>query len=284
MSRFPGKKWLIKEKLAASAGVNTIKMDSKNIIKNKKLIVANWKMNPASLRDARKIFGDLKKKITKTSKTINVICPPAVFLGDLASDYSGNKFVFGAQDVSVKKETESTGEVGTEILKSLGIKFVIVGHSERRAIGETDEMIAAKIKRVVEDGMIPILCVGEKERDLSGKYLRFIESQIFNSLSQINKKDLKNIIIAYEPIWTIGSGHVAMSGNELHQMVIFIKKILTRIYNRRDAMNLPILYGGSVDASNAREIVGMGEVDGLLVGRASLNQFVFLDILKELNK
>jgi len=202
----------------------------------------------------------------------------------LASDYTGTKYVFGAQDVSYKKESESTGEIGTEILKSIGASFVIVGHSERRAIGETNEIVAMKMKVVVDSGLIPILCVGESERDFSGQYLRLIEEQIHVSLSKLSKNDIKKIIIAYEPVWSIGAGHKAMISNEVHQMSLFIKKILTRIYNRKDAMNMPILYGGSVDVTNCKEIVESGEVDGLLIGRASLNQFVFLDILKELNK
>jgi triosephosphate isomerase (TIM) len=259
-------------------------MDKKSLLKTKKLVVANWKMNPDNLQDARKIFSALKRKNIKTPKTINVICPPDIFLGDLASDYTGTKFIFGAQNVSSKQETESTGEIGTEILKSIGVSFVIVGHSERRALGETNEIVSMKVKAAVDSGLIPILCVGEIERDLSGKYLRIIEEQIHLSLSKISKNDIKKIIIAYEPVWSIGAGHKAVIPNEVHQMTLFIKKILTRIFNRKDAMNVPILYGGSVDSENCMEIVDFGEVDGLLIGRASLNQFVFLDILKELNK
>jgi len=248
------------------------------------LIVANWKMNPGNLSDARKIFSGLKKAKIKASRTINVICPPSIFLGDLASDYSGNKFIFGAQDVSFRQENESTGEIGTEILKSLGITFVIVGHSERRALGETDEIVSLKARAAITGGLIPIICVGEPERDATGAYLRTVEEQLSGSLAKISRSDIKKVIIAYEPIWSIGAGHKAPSSSQIHQMTLFIRKILSRIYNRKAAMDVPILYGGSVDVDNCREIIRHGETDGLLIGRASLNQFVLADILKVLNK
>ena len=259
-------------------------MNKRNILKGKKLVVANWKMNPSSLHDARKIFSDLKKKNIKGKKTINVLCPPNIYLGDLANNYSGTKFLFGAQDVSFKKETEATGETSTEILKSFGVHYVIVGHPERRAMGETNEIVAMKLKTAIDADMTPVLCVGEVERDRDGKYLSRIEEQIHLSLSKITKKDITKIVIAYEPVWTIGAGKKSIPSTEIHQMSLFVRKVLSKIYNRKDAMNVPILYGGSVDAENAQEIVDLGEVDGLLIGRASLNQFVFLDILKVLNK
>lgn len=246
----------------------------------KKLIVANWKMNPENLHDAKKIFSDLKKKNLKLNKSVAVICPPNIFLGILANEYRGDKFVFGAQDVSLATESESTGEVSAEILKNLGVKYAIVGHSERRAIGETSEIVSQKIRIALQSGITPILCVGETERDINGKYLRFIQEQLHNSLSGIDEKQITKIIIAYEPVWAIGHGHNAISGNDLHQMNIFIKKILTEIYDRKIAMKVPVLYGGSVDSENVLDILKNGEVSGLLIGRASLNPHVFGDVLK----
>lgn len=257
---------------------------NKKTAKNKKLIVANWKMNPENLHDARKIFSELKKKKIKFQKTTAVICPPSIFLGDLSNNYDGNRFLFGAQDISVRNENESTGEISASILANFGVKFAIIGHSERRSIGETDVMVSLKIKNAIDFGITPILCVGENDRDIDGKYLRFIENQLRQSLVGIEKKEISKIVIAYEPVWAIGKGHQSMSGYELHQMNLFIKKVLADIYDRKIAMKIPIIYGGSVDRENVSEIIETGEVDGLLIGRASLNPYVFIDILEDVEK
>jgi len=258
---------------------------SKKLLKNnKKLIIANWKMNPNNIRDAKKIFGILKKKNLRLKKSIAVLCPPTVFLNGLTSNYRGDKFSFGAQNVSWTKDGKSTGEISTDMLRSLGVRLVIVGHSERRAIGDTSEIVAKKVKRIMEAGLTPVLCVGENARDADGEYLRFVAEELHYSLSKISRKDISKIVIAYEPVWTIGKGKKAVYGYELHQMIIFIKKILSKIYNKKIAMEIPILYGGSVDADNCDEILDSGDIDGLLVGRASLNPHVFADILKCVDK
>lgn len=249
---------------------------------NKKLIIANWKMNPDNSRDAKKIFGDLKKKNLKIKNSTAVICPPVIFLEEISRNYRGRQFVFGAQDVSWNKNTESTGETSIEMLKNSNVKYVIVGHAERRAAGETDETASLKIERILNESITPVLCIGEVERDVEGKYFRFLERELHESLSRVSKKDISKIVIAYEPVWAIGKGKTAMTGHELHQMNIFIKKILASIYDKKTAMQVPILYGGSVDVDNCKEILDEGEVDGLLVGHASLNPHVFADILKKI--
>jgi triosephosphate isomerase len=259
---------------------------SKTAKNSKKIIIANWKMNPVDLREAKKMFSELKKGAQKISGNVQVVvCPPSIYLQELSSGYRGNKFVFGAQDVSVKesKETESTGEISVEMLKNAGAKYVLIGHSEQRAISDTNETVSMKLQRALSAGMTPVLCIGETDRDMSGNYLRFIEQQIHESLSEVPKAKLKNILIAYEPVWAIGKGHNAMSGYELHQMTIFIKKTLSKIYDKKTAMAAKILYGGSVDEENCDEILTEGEVNGLLVGRASLNSHVFVDLLKKVD-
>ncbi|HMO78860.1 MAG TPA: triose-phosphate isomerase [Candidatus Paceibacterota bacterium] len=252
----------------------------KNIIVNKKIVVANWKTNPKNYNDAKKIFLDLKKSNLKLKNTLCVLCPPTIFIREMIEKYSGSRFSFGVQDVSVKNDDESTGDVSPEILKNIGIKFSIVGHSERRKNGESDQVVSLKLKNSIESKIIPILCIGEIERDNSGKYLRFIEQQIRDSLSLLSMLEVRKILIAYEPVWAIGKGHNAISGHELHQINLYIKKILSDIYDRKTAMSIPILYGGSIDAENCKELICEGEVDGFLVGRSSLNPFVFNDILK----
>ncbi len=249
---------------------------------NKKLIVANWKMNPTSNKEAKKIFDILKKKNLTNKKTIVVICPPFLYQNDLALNYRGNRFKFGLQDVHYLNDDRSTGEISTEMAKNSKAEYVIVGHSERRENDEDNEKVSLKLKNVLESNLIPILCIGEKERDPHGDYLRFIEKQIFESLKKASKNKISKIVIAYEPIWAIGKGKKPMNSHELHQMVVFIKKILVSIYGKKIAMSIPILYGGSVDAVNSKEIIEEGEVDGLLVGRASLNPYIFSDIIKDI--
>jgi triosephosphate isomerase len=191
--------------------------------------------------------------------------------------------LFGAQDVSYKDGEESTGETSVEMLKSAKVKYAIIGHSERRALGETGEIISQKVLQVLSAGITPIICVGEEERDLDGDYLSFIEKEIHEALQDVPKNKLSKIVIAYEPVWSIGKGHEALRGYELHQMTIFIKKILAKIYDKKAAMSTPIIYGGSVDEENASDIIQEGEVSGLLIGRASLNPHVFANIVKSLD-
>jgi len=248
-----------------------------------RIIVANWKMNPVDLKEAKKTFAVIKRVNLAKIKDKIVICPPSVYLSELSLKYSGSKIVFGAQDVSTEINPESTGEVSAQILKNLKVQYVIVGHSERRRLGEPEEAIAQKIKMALSAGMKVILCVGEKTRDVNGEYLRFIERQLREDLGALNKKFFSQIIIAYEPIWTIGSGKTSVDGHDLHQMNLFIKKVLVAIFGRKSGLEVPILYGGSVDDENAKQLIEFGEVSGLLIGRASLNPYVFLKILKAIN-
>jgi len=251
--------------------------------KTKKLIVANWKMNPESFKEAKKIFDLLRKKKFNANKIVTVICPPYLFENELAKSYRSNKIKFGFQDVHFENDEKSTGEISTEMAKNSKVEYVLVGHSERRQIGETNEVISKKIKKCLDEKITPILCIGEDERHENGDYLNLIKEQIIESLSDIPKTRVHDVVIAYEPVWAVGKGKNSMDSHELHQMTIFIKKILVSLYGKKIAMELPILYGGSVDADNALELIKQGQVDGLLVGRSSLNPHVFGDILKNLS-
>lgn len=198
----------------------------------------------------------------------------------MKKSYRGSVFSFGAQDLTFASKKPLTGENTAEQLNDLGINFAIIGHSDRRQLGETNEMVAYKVKEAVDSGIMPILCIGEIERDDRGEYLRFVEQELVESLGKINKNQLDKIVIAYEPVFAIGQGHKAITTHEIHQMVIFIKKVLARAFDKKTAMDVPILYGGSVDNENATEILKHAEVRGLLIGRASANPHTFRDILK----
>jgi triosephosphate isomerase (TIM) len=248
---------------------------------NKKpLIVGNWKMNPSSLVDSKKLLRKISQKVSKIKKATVVVCPPSLFLLGLKGDYKGSKISFGLQNISSEKAGAYTGEVSANMLSKAGGKFVILGHSERRAMGETDDTISKKIKLALSENLTPVICIGEKVRDTQGEYLLFLKTQISETLSSVSKRDLSKIIIAYEPVWAIGEGSRAMTPRDVHETVLFLRKTLSDIYGKKEAMETKFLYGGSVDFSNARAIMIDGDVDGFLVGRASLDADTFVRIIE----
>ena len=251
--------------------------------KNKVLVVAKWKMNHETTEKAKEIYKETKLN-SKFLKNIKVIvCPPFIYLSDLEKN-NDSEVILGAQDVFWEKAGSFTGEISPTMLKKEGESYVIIGHSERRELGETDEVVAKKIVSAVKAGLIPILCVGEKERDVHGEYLHFLRKQIINSLGKLSKRFLTKLVIAYEPIWAIGkTEEEAMKPTDIHEMTIFIKKILVEVYGQAVDLTVPILYGGSVNHNNAKDIIIHGQVQGLLVGRESLNPKKFGDLLKEVS-
>jgi len=250
--------------------------------KNKILIVANWKMNPESAEKAREIFLETKKTVKTLKNTKVVVCPPFVYLSDLEK-VNDSKIILGAQDMFWEKSGSFTGEISSNMLKKEG--YVILGHSERRELGETEEMIAKKISSALSAGLKPILCIGEKERDVHGDYFAFLKNQIINSIGKLPKNLFKKLIIAYEPIWAIGkSEDEAMKPADIHETSLFIKKVLTDLGGKKEVLNIPILYGGSVNHNNAKEMITKGEIQGLLVGRESLLPKKFAELLKNVDK
>lgn len=247
----------------------------------KKIVIANWKLNPVDIKEAVKLFSDTKRIASKFSKINVVVAPPAVYLSKFSVN-KGNLFL-GSQDAFWEKEGAFTGEVSSFLLSNLGVKYSILGHSERRSLGESDEVVRKKVRSSLDNFIFPIVCVGERERDSHGKYLDELRQQIKNSLGKIQKKDLSRIIIAYEPVWAIGkSSRDAINPEKLHEMVIFIRKILTDLFGRESAEQTTIIYGGSVDPTNAKDLCQKGEVSGFLVGGASLNPERFAGIIKSI--
>ncbi len=245
--------------------------------KMKKLIVGNWKMNPVEVEDAKNIVKAVKRAGSKLRKSQVVVCPPFVYTS-LFSKKSSN-FFLGAQNANHEMSGSFTGEVSYSMLYQLGVRFVILGHSERRKMGETDEIVNRKLKSVVNDGgMTAILCVGEASRDHNGDYLELIKKQIHTALTDVPKKLLPQVVIAYEPIWAIG-GASAMSPRDLHEMSIYIKKILNDMFSIASD-DIRIIYGGAVDKVNAEELIREGNVSGFLVGRQSLVPKDFTEIMK----
>lgn len=249
-------------------------------MKTKKLIIGNWKMYPVTLKDAKANFAGIKKVAGVLRNVQTVICPPFVYASELQKLVTGHRCVVGAQNAWIENEGAFTGEVSPAMLVSLKLSYVIIGHSERRAIGEGDELVNKKVLAAIKTGLTTVLCVGERERDVDGNYLKLIAGQIKTALHGVTKKELSQIVIAYEPIWAIGKHALrAASTDDALEVSILIKKTLADLYGK-DGASVAILYGGSVDAKNAWEFLLKSQVDGLLVGRASLDPKVFGEILK----
>ncbi len=251
---------------------------------HKHLIVANWKMNPTSKEEAKKIISSTKRASKELKRTEVVVCPPFPFIDLVKPD---NKKVFsGSQNVFYESAGTRTGEVSPEMVRAFGGKYVIVGHSERRQLGETDEIVSKKANASLLLGLKTIVCVGEETRDTSGDYLNFLQNQIKNSLVNIKKRFLSDLIIAYEPIWAISKSAVsgeAMNPSEVHEANILVKKTLTEIFGKDWIGGVKIIYGGSVKFENASDIIKEGKVDGFLIGRESLNTETFPKLLKSVD-
>jgi len=248
---------------------------------SKKIIIANWKLNPVSTKNARQLFSSIKKTASTLKNVQTVICPPFLYINDL--QVTGHRCVVGAQDTFFESSGAYTGEVSSKMLKDAGVEYVIIGHSERRALGETDDIVNRKVISALKEGLHAIVCIGEKERDENAEYLNFIKDEIKNSLTNIPRNKLDKLIIAYEPIWAIG-GATPDSPEGTFETVLFIRKVLAELFGKKFAMKIPILYGGSVNKKNAERYLSDSGVQGLLVGGASLEAKHFGEILKKADK
>jgi triosephosphate isomerase len=251
---------------------------------NKKLIVANWKMNPATAENAKEIITEIKNKFKNLKDVRLVVCPPFIFLNEVAKTTSLSKEIFlGAQDVFIGEGASHTGEVGVKLLKKAGVEYVIVGHSERRESLDSDLIVKEKMLESLKEGFKVILCVGERERNEHGDHYHEVKKQIVDALAKLPKKLIKNLVIAYEPVWAIGKPeNEAIKPEQLHEITIFIKRLISDILGAKETNKIKILYGGSVTKNNAKEIFKKGNVDGLLIGRESLKVDNFLELMKEI--
>ena len=248
----------------------------------KRLVVGNWKMYVKSPERAIQFARTLRRKTRAFGGVSVVIAPAFPLIGPVAEALKGSSIHLGAQTLSSYADEQHTGEVGASMLKHAGVSFVIVGHSERRAMGETDEMLRAQLRATVKEGMLPVLCIGESVRDPGGNHFTTIARQLTAVLGEKNSKNtLKRLVVAYEPVWAIGKGvGDAMRPAELRETVIFIRKTLADILGRQVALRTAILYGGSVEGENAKDLIADGGVAGFLVGHASVDTDTFLPILK----
>ena len=248
----------------------------------KPFVAGNWKMNTDSRSSV-----NLAKRIACSSSevaghSVNVaVFPPFVYLDSVAKALSASSIAVGAQDVYCESKGAFTGEISPSMLKDIGCAYVLCGHSERRhVIGETDELISKKVAAAIMGGLLPILCVGEllSERD-SSQTEKVVTRQLKNGLAGLNAEKASAVTIAYEPVWAIGTGRTAtpQQAQEVHRLV---RNLLAQMYDDRLAQETRILYGGSVKPDNSDDLMSQQDIDGLLVGGASLNADDFLAIIR----
>jgi triosephosphate isomerase len=251
----------------------------------KTIIAGNWKMYK-TLEESAELINALKPLTANLKPEVGVIvCPPFTSLAIVSNVLKGSTIKLGAQNMSEHDEGAYTGEVSWKMLKSVGCEYVILGHSERRQyFGETNERINLKTKKALANGLKPIVCVGEKldERE-KGVTEHIVSTQVKGCLAGIASDDLKNTIIAYEPVWAIGTGKTAtpMQAQEVHQ---HIRKLVAQLYNWHIAEGLVIQYGGSVKPENAAELLAQNDIDGALVGGACLKADSFAAIVNAANR
>mgnify|MGYP001578274257 CR=1 FL=1 len=232
-----------------------------------------------------RMFGEAKRAGARATRVQTVVCAPFPFLSALSDEASGHRTALGAQNCFYERSGAYTGEVSPIQLSSLGVRYVILGHSERREMGESSELICRKVFAALKEGLIVILCIGERARDEEGNYFNFIKQQIEESLKDIPRRYFLNLCVTYEPIWAISTHASGIeSPEDMLQMGIFIRKTLGSICGKDLAVKVPILYGGSVDENDVAGYIERGGVDGALVGKASLVPETFAKIIKNANE
>jgi triosephosphate isomerase (TIM) len=246
-----------------------------------KVIAGNWKMNndPNETKDLiSKLLAGLKN-LNSTCEV--VICPPSTSLSEASSMIRGSMIKLGAQNIHEEENGAFTGEVSAKMLLGAGCEYVIIGHSERRTIyKESNELINKKIRRALKNDLKPIFCVGElfeeREKNITKQV---IKSQVLKGLQDFSVRDLKDLIIAYEPVWAIGTGKTA-TPQQAEEVHLFIRSLVADNFSSEFAENLSILYGGSVKPENSKDLLSQKNIDGALVGGACLNADSFINIIK----
>jgi triosephosphate isomerase len=242
-----------------------------------KVIAGNWKMNNTP-EEGKALIAGIKAAADKATCEV-VVCAPFVALPAAVDAAAGSRIGVGAENMHFEDKGAFTGEVSADMLKDLGVEYVIIGHSERRQyFAETDETVNLKVKKALEKGLIPILCVGEslEERE-AGITMDLIAIQIKKAFAGIEAEDAKKVVIAYEPIWAIGTGKTA-TAEQAEEVCKGIRDLIAQLYCPKCATEYTIQYGGSMNAANAEELLGKDNIDGGLIGGASLKSEDFAKI------
>ena len=222
-------------------------------------------MSPTTFKEAKKLFDATKKAADKRKNLQTIIAPPSLYIRELSKGYRG-RVAFAVQNAFYELAGARTGEISFVQAKDAHVTYALVGHAERRALGETNEDTKLKVAAAVAAGIVPILCVGEEKRLASGEHFTFIREQLRSGFSGVPSFNSKKVMVAYEPVWAIGSTK-PMTPRDMHEMSIFIRKTLVEFFGA-GAMEVKTLYGGAIDVATAPVMVEQGDVHGLLVGRA----------------
>ncbi|SHG59919.1 triosephosphate isomerase [Salegentibacter echinorum] len=245
----------------------------------KNIVAGNWKMNN-DLAETQELLSDLKAQLVKEPEAEVMVAPAFTNLYETFRALKDTPIKVAAQNMHQAENGAFTGEVSAKMLKSIGINTVILGHSERRAhFGETNEILAEKVNAALENEMRIIFCFGEELEDRKNeKHFDLVAKQLKESLYQVSKENWENIVLAYEPVWAIGTGETA-SPEQAQEMHAFVRKDIAEKFDDKIAQNVSILYGGSVKPANAKEIFAKEDVDGGLIGGASLKAVDFIEIV-----
>jgi triosephosphate isomerase len=259
---------------------NNFKFISHYRLMKKPLIAGNWKMNK-TLEEAVTFVSELRNRLKDVTDRDILLVPPYIALQSISEIIKGTNLLLGAQNLFWENEGAYTGEISPGMIKSVGCSHIIIGHSERRQyFGETNDTVNLKVKAALKNGLLPLVCIGEslEERE-ANKTFNVIDVQIREGLKDFSSDEIQKIIIAYEPVWAIGTGKTATpeQANEVHS---FIKKTLKKIYGNGILSTIRILYGGSVKPDNIDELMAKEDIDGALVGGASLKVDDFERIVK----
>ncbi len=245
----------------------------------KKLVVGNWKMNKTST-EAIALASAIKENGAIVNEVDVVLCPPFTALRAVYDIIKNTGIMIGGQNIHWEESGAYTGEISAEMIKDAGCRYVILGHSERREyFGETNETVNKKLKSALKAGLISILCIGETlpERE-RGEAFRVVEAHLRGGLSGISEEEVQRVVIAYEPVWAIGTGKVA-TPQEAKEMHLFIYELLDKIYSKGTSSSIRVIYGGSVTPENISSLSGEPEISGVLVGGASLKARAFSQII-----
>jgi len=244
------------------------------------IIAGNWKMYKTE-EEAIQLVSDLKQRLKDVKGVKVVVCPPFTALSPVNKTLENSSILLGAQNMHWEEKGAFTGEVSPTMLLTAGCKYVIIGHSERRGcFFETDQSVNMKIKSALKFNLSPIICVGEKlEEREANKTQAVVEIQVKGAFKDLSSQEAEKTVIAYEPVWAIGTGRTATpeQANDVH---IFIRKLLSSLFGKDCAEKINILYGGSVKPENSRELLEMSDIDGALVGGASLDAHSFEGIVR----
>lgn len=248
-----------------------------------RFLIANWKMAPDTAVQAKMLTRATAKIARQHKKNLNtIVAIPYIHMTNFVS--VTKTLSLAGQDVSERMSAGATGQISSSMLKAAGVTYCIVGHSECRNQGDTNDIVKNKINRLLEKKIQPILCVGEKSRDLQGWYLGEVKDQIESAFFEVPKNNVKKFIIAYEPVWAIGENATrTATAIECLEMIIYIRKIISDLYDEKTAYCVSIVYGGSVNPDNAISFIEEGQADGLLVGRVSLAPKLFEELANKID-